>query len=149
MDIKLCSVRQPWAWALIHGGKDVENRSWSTNYRGLLAIHAGLRDHNTLAHDNWKEFEAQYVGKDAFKDFDAKKEPRGAIIGVVEMFDCVPGHLVDSIWRDEEPGWFAWRVRNPIPLPEPIAYKGQLGLRDIEEPLRSVLLEIWATRTGA
>jgi ASCH domain len=35
------TVRQPWAWAIIHGGKDVENRSWRTKYRGPLLIHAG------------------------------------------------------------------------------------------------------------
>ena len=32
---------QPWAWAIAVAGKDVENRGWSTTYRGLLAIHAG------------------------------------------------------------------------------------------------------------
>lgn len=35
------SVRQPWAWAILHAGKDVENRSWATGYRGELLIHAG------------------------------------------------------------------------------------------------------------
>ena len=39
------SVRQPWAWAIIHAGKDVENRSWqAVNHglrrRGRIAIHA-------------------------------------------------------------------------------------------------------------
>jgi hypothetical protein len=37
------SVRQPWAWAIVSGYKDVENRSWPTNYRGTLFIHAGQR----------------------------------------------------------------------------------------------------------
>lgn len=37
------SVRQPWAWAIFHADKDVENRDWaSCRYRGSLAIHAGL-----------------------------------------------------------------------------------------------------------
>lgn len=35
------SVRQPWAWAIISGGKTIENRSWTTPYRGPLLIHAG------------------------------------------------------------------------------------------------------------
>ena len=39
--MKVLSVRQPWAWAIIHGGKDVENRNWDTKFRGRLAIHAG------------------------------------------------------------------------------------------------------------
>lgn len=37
---KALSLRQPWAWAVVHGYKDVENRSWSTKHRGPLLIHA-------------------------------------------------------------------------------------------------------------
>jgi len=33
-------VRPPWAWAILHANKDVENRTWKTNMRGLIAIHA-------------------------------------------------------------------------------------------------------------
>lgn len=45
LPIKALSVRQPWAWAIIHGGKDIENRSWQAvnhglNVRGRVAIHA-------------------------------------------------------------------------------------------------------------
>ena len=39
--VKALTVRQPWAWATIYGGKDVENRRWRTAYRGPLLIHAG------------------------------------------------------------------------------------------------------------
>ena len=38
--MKALSIRQPWAWAIIHAGKDVENRPWGTRYRGPLLIHA-------------------------------------------------------------------------------------------------------------
>lgn len=41
--MRAITVRQPWAWAIARGGKDIENRSWGTSYRGLLAIHAGVR----------------------------------------------------------------------------------------------------------
>lgn len=39
--ITVLSVRQPWAWLLCEGLKNVENRNWRTNYRGELYIHAG------------------------------------------------------------------------------------------------------------
>lgn len=147
MNIRLCSVRQPWAWALVHGGKDVENRSWSTKYRGLLAIHAGLRDHGTLKHDNWREFETQYFGRDVFAGY-TSDQPRGAIIGIVQLYGCEPGHLVDSIWRDNEPGWFAWKVRKPVALDTPIPFKGQLGLREIPDAeLAAFLKETWRQAT--
>ena len=35
------SIRQPWAWLIVNGHKPVENRTWSTSYRGELLIHAG------------------------------------------------------------------------------------------------------------
>jgi hypothetical protein len=39
--VKALSIRQPWAWLIVTGYKDIENRSWRTNYRGPLLIHAG------------------------------------------------------------------------------------------------------------
>ncbi len=42
--MRAITVRQPWAWAIIHGGKDIENRSRNIagSYRGPVAIHAAL-----------------------------------------------------------------------------------------------------------
>src|ERR1051326_1498970 len=39
--VKALSVRQPWAWLIIYGGKDIENRDWPTSHRGPTLIHAG------------------------------------------------------------------------------------------------------------
>src|SRR5437016_10859136 len=41
--MKALSVRQPWAWLIVNGHKDIENRSWQTKFRGKLLIHAGQR----------------------------------------------------------------------------------------------------------
>ena len=38
--MRTLSIRQPWAWLIVHGHKDVENREWATDYRGPLLIHA-------------------------------------------------------------------------------------------------------------
>ena len=39
--MKALSIRQPWAWLIVHGYKDVENRTWSTKFRGRVQVHAG------------------------------------------------------------------------------------------------------------
>ena len=39
--LKALTIKQPWAWAIVAGHKDVENRSWSTPYRGWIVVHAG------------------------------------------------------------------------------------------------------------
>lgn len=41
--MRALTIHGPWAWAIAAGHKTVENRSWTTNYRGTLAIHAGIR----------------------------------------------------------------------------------------------------------
>lgn len=47
--MKALSIRQPWVHAILQEGKNIENRAWSTNHRGWIAIHASakpLRDQN-------------------------------------------------------------------------------------------------------
>ena len=39
--MKAITIKQPWAWAIIFAGRDIENRSWYTHHRGPLLIHAG------------------------------------------------------------------------------------------------------------
>ena len=39
--MKAITIKQPWAWAIIFAGKDIENRTWHTHDRGPLLIHAG------------------------------------------------------------------------------------------------------------
>lgn len=41
--MKAISIRQPWAWLIVNGFKDIENRSWDTKYRGIVLIHASSR----------------------------------------------------------------------------------------------------------
>ena len=40
MQVKVLSVKNPYAYLIIQGGKDVENRTWTTDYRGRLYIHS-------------------------------------------------------------------------------------------------------------
>ena len=53
--MKAITVRQPWAWAIMHDGKDVENRSRNIagTYRGPVVIHAGLTDDDDAALDEY------------------------------------------------------------------------------------------------
>lgn len=38
--MRALTLRQPWAWLVVHGGKDIENRIWATRFRGWFLIHA-------------------------------------------------------------------------------------------------------------
>jgi hypothetical protein len=41
--MKALSIQQPWAWLIVNGHKALENRTWRTNYRGPVLIHAGQK----------------------------------------------------------------------------------------------------------
>jgi hypothetical protein len=91
------------------GIKDVENRTWRTNYRGRLVIHAGsgidregMNEHGQLL--------ANY--------------PHAAILGTVKLVDCVQHSA--SPWAIAE-NWH-WLLADPRPFDAPIPAKGKLGL---------------------
>lgn len=110
--MRALTVRQPWAWGLIHGPKRIENRTWNTSYRGPLLIHAG-KSRTALGDDEGT------LGAPAALVF-------GAILGLVELIDCVPFDRVRG-----EPfadGPWCWVTANPRPLAESYPYRGMLGL---------------------
>ena len=116
------SVRQPSAWAIIHGGKDIENRT-SGSIRagrmglGRICIHAavGLKE-DEFRYIAWR---MQDLGVQCPPPGDL---PRGAIIGTVDV--------VEIIDESESP-WFGGaaglRLARPEPLADPIPAKGELG----------------------
>src|SRR5215471_764218 len=114
----LISVRQPWAHAIFHGGKNVENRSWFTDYRGRLWIHAA----KTVDRPN-----------DPRLRFLLDDLPLGVILGSVDLVGVV---------RDSSSTWaiggaFHWLIANPRRLPTPIPRRGRPGLTWFDPPTGS------------
>lgn len=131
------SVKQGWGDAIIYHGKDIENRDWSTNIRGRIAIHAS----KGLTKDDY-EFYRFFVEELSFDgDVEVFTIPemhefvRGAILGTVELVDCVTKSA--SPWFQ---GRFGFVLRNPKPLKIPIPINGALGFwqvpKAIEEQLK-------------
>lgn len=129
--MKAITIKQPWASLIATGLKDIENRSWKTNYRGRVLIHAaaspvkeGLAALNNkqlfdlMQRENWEtEFE---------------NLPNGAIVGSVEIVDCVQNH--PSKWAQE--GFWHWVLANPVLFPEPITgVKGKLSFWEYDGDL--------------
>ena len=109
--MKALSVRQPWADNIIFHGKDIENRTWRTKFRGTVAIHAGMKFHD-------------YAD---LSDEEKKQMVRGAIIGVVDVVDCVEKHK--SKWFQK--GFIGFVLENPRPLKKPIPCKGALNFWNV------------------
>ena len=81
------TIRQPWASAIFLAGKDVENRGWTTDYRGRLWIHAG-RFKSRDEPDRWAKRHRLWVPEEPL--------PRGVILGSVELVEIVAN--ADSAW---------------------------------------------------
>jgi hypothetical protein len=142
--MRVLTVRQPWAWAIIHAGKDVENRTRSLGpYRGPVAIQAALQyDDDARERTSWEALaDALAARPDAHSEL-----ARGVIVGVVDLVDehgphdgiratgrGSAGSISWGTWarcsKWAEPDAHHLVFRNPRALDEPIPWKGGLGLR--------------------
>ena len=118
MELKVIVIRQSWAWLIVSGFKDIENRSRKTRYRGTLLIQAsaGLPTRKKL--EEMRLF-ARERGVKLPEEFE-----RGGIVGMVSLDDCVTSSR--SKWFEGPVGWVLSKPKKLrfIPL------KGQLGLFD-------------------
>jgi len=129
--MKALSVKMPWAYLIMKFGKDIENRSWFTNYRGKIFIHASKKPEpnyleilKELLWSGNREPSAHDYAM-AVRNWNAINEKWcGCIVGTVELVDCVQNHK--SKWAD--PDMWHWVLKNPILLNEPIPARGSLGL---------------------
>jgi hypothetical protein len=107
------SIKQPWAFLIVRGWKDIENRAWSTDYRGPLLIHA-----------------SKNVDRAAYqvlpRAMGAKET--GGIVGIAELVDVVTESA--SPWFE---GTYGFVLRDARPLPF-VALRGALKLFDISYP---------------
>jgi len=122
--VKALSFRQPWAALILEGRKTLDLRTWSSHYRGPLAIYASLE----------VEKEACLV-----HGFDPQTLSTGVVIGIVDLVDILPldeaayarrqsEHLTGRNFR---PGLFGWVLKNPRPLEPPVVVKGRQHLFDV------------------
>jgi hypothetical protein len=139
--MKVLSVQQPYASLILTGIKHYETRSWSTSYRGLLAIHASRR---------WMKDGIPLCFQEPMRSM-LKKHfrsmadmPLSCILGTVELVDCITEEAFSHRQIDEKereiklgnfsPGRFAWQLTNPQWWPETqwIQCPGQLGIWNYE-----------------
>jgi len=126
------SVRAPWWWAILHCGKDIENRDWkpgnpARRFRGRCWLHASSWFDAEDVRDDWdtvcdlrpRPFDWTPHGNLTLGKL---KEAGGHIVGSVEVADLV---------TESSSRWFfgplGLVLRNPIALPTPVRCKGALG----------------------
>ena len=158
--MKALSLTQPWASLVIEGyqtgeaHKEYETRSWSTSFRGPLAIHA------SKGFPRWAQaFLGTYDdgGETFFRDVlnrDPRDMPRGAIIGVVALVGCQPTDAVlasetvfvslqEYAFGDWGKGRYAWKFVKPVWFQKPIPAAGSLGLWTISDETMPEVVSQW------
>lgn len=105
--MKALSIRQPWASAIICLGKDIENRTWRTKFRGRVLIHAG----KTFDHPGWERLIRLHPTMESLLISSPILAPRGGIIGSVEIVDCTNENIKSKWW--EGPPVYGWRLKDP------------------------------------
>lgn len=120
------SIRQPWAWLILNAGKDIENRTWRTNVRGRILIHAakGCTRGELEGAKTFLYCRVQPVQPFLMPAIVDELE-RGGIVGSVEIVDCVSSSK--SVWFTGPQGFV---LREPQPMPF-APFKGQLGFFDV------------------
>jgi hypothetical protein len=122
--MKALSIRQPWAWLIVHGGKNIENRSWHTKFRGRFLVHAA-KGMTKAEYRSARDYARQRgVEIPALRDLDC-----GGVIGSV--------FLADSRDTSQSP-WYmgekAFLLVDPKPLPF-VPLKGRLNFFDVPDEL--------------
>lgn len=123
--IPALSIRQPWAWLIVNGHKDIENRDWPTNFRGQLLVHAGLTMTRKYYDQVTLELEAAGLlpscGMPAYEELE-----RGGFVGWTRVVDCVTES--DSDWKQDGSYGFVLRDSRPIPFHP---WKGKLNFFNV------------------
>jgi activating signal cointegrator 1 len=115
------SIRQPWAELIILGRKRCELRSRRTSHRGPILIHAAQRIDKLSV---------------VMAGLNVETLQTGAIIGQADIVACEPftPEVAEELRRarcyfgEWKPGLYAWKLERPLRLPEPIPYRGKLGM---------------------
>ncbi len=107
--LKALSIKQPWAWLIVSGHKDIENRDTLKNFRGTFLIHTG----KSFDKDWWHWSNSKAKDKLIEAPMTVKEKMNyGGIIGYAEIYDCVTKS--DSPWFVGKNGLM---LRNAKPLP--------------------------------
>lgn len=132
--MKALSIIQPWTSLIAVGIKDIENRTWRTNFRGEFLLHASAK----RLPEGWAALtmEQYNAAKRLICPFGTVNPtgnlPVSAIIGKARLVDCVQNH--PSIWAEK--GVWHWVLDDVVLFDKPITgVKGKLGFWEFDDDL--------------
>lgn len=121
--MRCISIKQPRAWFILHAGADIENRPWTTDYRGPILIHASPRLRRAeYAEDIWRarRFCGVTIDIPSFEDI---QQESGGIVGMATLERIT----VDKQFSRWFTGPFGFVLRNPVAV-EFQRFKARIGI---------------------
>ncbi|PIF38645.1 ASCH domain-containing protein [Delftia sp. 60] len=110
--IPALTIRQPWAWLIVHGHKDIENRECSTPFRSQLLVHSGLTMTRAYYDEITKELgNASMLPAGGLLSYDDL--PRGGLVGWTSIVDGV-AHSASKL---KQVGSFGFVLLDRRPMP--------------------------------
>jgi activating signal cointegrator 1 len=142
--MKIITIQQPWAAFVAKGIKRYETRSWQTEYRGLIAIHAAKESPMKLGECVELYRKIRELGGDPGSSlkFDYSK-----IVAIAELKniylieESLSASPIEKLVGNWEHGRYAWKLENVVALPEPIQFKGRQGLTQLPVEIESICRE--------
>lgn len=143
--MKALTIKQPWASLIVEGIKDIENRTWRTNFRGRIYVHAAQTNVLKVI----SKMDDQQLKLTSSHELDLHYS---AIIGEVDIIDCVLNH--ESVWAEQmeyykceetginilakgQPYVWNWVLANPVKYDQPILnVKGKLSFWEFNPQVR-------------
>ncbi|MCK5606447.1 ASCH domain-containing protein [Candidatus Pacearchaeota archaeon] len=130
--MKVLSIKQPWAALIVHGIKDIENRTWRTNHRGITLIHASKKFNQIIVD--------KYVQK--YPEIAETVKITGAIIGAVDIIAC--RNISRSEWFT---GPYGFVLHQPILFYNTVEVKGKLKFWEFDIKSYSDFLYLFSQTT--
>ena len=128
-NIKALSIQQPWAWLIVNGHKDVENRSWRTKHRGPFLVHAG-KGFDQAGYD-YVAAHFPDVALPSPADFE-----RGGLVGAATLVECFePGSDLSGVCSSP---WYFGQYGFSLADAKPMVFvplKGQLNFFRVQPAL--------------
>ncbi len=144
--MRALTITQPWATLIAIGAKRFETRSWRTNYRGRLVIHAAMGFPKQAADLCRREPFATALARAGI--YSPTDLARGVCLATCRLIDCIPteqavGNLPaedELAYGDYSAGRWAWHLTEVTRLAVPIPARGALGLWLVPADIQPLLL---------
>lgn len=135
------TIKPLWLWAILHAGKDVENRVWTTKFRGTFLLHSSKA---CSEKEYLQAYEFIYsinsdVAETAPDYKTLMREYAGKICGSVELADVFKPYPSEptSVWHMED--CFGFKLQNPREFARKTPFKGALKFFEVDREIVGLL----------